>query len=178
MNQRIKLTKRLLHESLLELLESKPVDEVSVKELCEKAEINRSTFYAHYGCVRDIVREIEDEVIDDICRLSASEKLSMRERMVKICKYLYDNRNVELLLFRNYTDTDLEKVFETVNADLKQLRLSANPHTDITPENTELTLAFVNHGIFNLIKTWLVNDVNMSPEDVASLIFDRILKIP
>lgn len=43
-NRRTRLTKRLLRESLLELLHEKPVDHITVKELCECAELNRSTF--------------------------------------------------------------------------------------------------------------------------------------
>lgn len=43
-NQRTRLTKRLLREGLLELLRDKPVEHITVKELCELAELNRSTF--------------------------------------------------------------------------------------------------------------------------------------
>ncbi len=49
MNQRVMLTKRLIKESLLKILKSKKIHQVSVKELCIGAEINRSTFYEYYG---------------------------------------------------------------------------------------------------------------------------------
>ena len=50
-NQRIKLTKRLLKESLLKLLTEKNIKKISVSELCQTAGINRSTFYNHYNQV-------------------------------------------------------------------------------------------------------------------------------
>ena len=57
-NQRIMLTKRLLKESLLRLLERKELDKISITELCREAGINRATFYRHYEIPRDILNEL------------------------------------------------------------------------------------------------------------------------
>lgn len=65
-NRRTRLTKRLLRESLLELLQEKPVDHITVKELCECAELNRSTFYAYYTDVSELYEEMGDELVDDL----------------------------------------------------------------------------------------------------------------
>ena len=47
-NQRILVTKRLLGVALIKLLKEKTIHEISVRELCDKAGVNRSTFYNHY----------------------------------------------------------------------------------------------------------------------------------
>ena len=44
-NQRVRLTKRLLQDSLIELMKTKTIYKISIKEICELAEVNRSTFY-------------------------------------------------------------------------------------------------------------------------------------
>lgn len=44
-DRRTRLTKRLIAESLIELIKTKPVDQISVSELCRQADINRATFY-------------------------------------------------------------------------------------------------------------------------------------
>jgi AcrR family transcriptional regulator len=63
-NQRIKLTKRLLKDSLREMLETdRDIRRVTVKELCARAGINRSTFYKYYGSPYDLLNDIEDEWI-------------------------------------------------------------------------------------------------------------------
>ena len=53
---RIKVTKSMFHHALLDILQEKPIDQISVKELVEAAELNRSTFYLHYssppGCAQ------------------------------------------------------------------------------------------------------------------------------
>ena len=46
---RVKYTKMVLKKALLELMQHKPVNKITVKEICERAELNRATFYAHYS---------------------------------------------------------------------------------------------------------------------------------
>ena len=58
-DHRIRLTKLLLREAFLDLLVEKPVAKITVKELCEQANVNRATFYAHYRDLFDLHEEID-----------------------------------------------------------------------------------------------------------------------
>src|SRR5574344_1489475 len=64
-NQRTRLTKRLFHESMLHFLQTESADKVTVKELCDQAELNRTTFYLHYTSPEDILLEMETELIQN-----------------------------------------------------------------------------------------------------------------
>lgn len=57
-NQRVRLTKTLLAQSLLELMKTKPVESVSVAELCRHAGINRTTFYKYYHTPEEVLQEV------------------------------------------------------------------------------------------------------------------------
>lgn len=57
-DHRVRLTKMLLHDSMLELMKDRPAGKVTVKELCEKAGVNRATFYAHYPDTYALLDEI------------------------------------------------------------------------------------------------------------------------
>ena len=46
MDIRIEKTKTALHNTFLELRSRKPLEKITIKELCEKAQINKSTFYS------------------------------------------------------------------------------------------------------------------------------------
>ena len=48
MDIRIEKTKTAIHNTFLELRSKKPLEKITIKELCEKAQINKSTFYSHY----------------------------------------------------------------------------------------------------------------------------------
>ncbi len=172
MNQRIRLTKRLLYESLLELLGDRTVEEISVKELCEHAGINRSTFYAHYGSIRDVITEIGREITEkvrDICRREGSDPKTALEH---ICEYLYRMKSTEMILFANHTDTELSYAFESLSAEFYH-----TGNYSIKPQDEKLTLAFINHGMFNLIKTWLTEDIEKTPKEISDLLLDNILKV-
>ena len=54
-NRRILITKQLLCESFISLLKQKPIDKISVTELCQAANVNRGSFYAHYADVYDLL---------------------------------------------------------------------------------------------------------------------------
>ncbi|MBO7205040.1 MAG: TetR/AcrR family transcriptional regulator [Candidatus Methanomethylophilaceae archaeon] len=56
-------TKTAIKEVLLEMLKETPFSKISVKELCERIDINRTTFYIHYGNTLDVLIEIIDELL-------------------------------------------------------------------------------------------------------------------
>lgn len=60
---RVRYTQKVLKDSLLQLLEKKPINKITVKEVCELAELNRATFYAHYTDCLDLLESIENEML-------------------------------------------------------------------------------------------------------------------
>lgn len=65
-DQRVRLTKQLLSQAFLELLAEKPVQAVTVKELCERAGVNRGTFYLHYNDVYHLLGELQGGLMADL----------------------------------------------------------------------------------------------------------------
>lgn len=61
---RVRYTQRVLKESFLKLLREKPVNKITVKEVCELAELNRATFYAHFSDCFALLESIEQELLD------------------------------------------------------------------------------------------------------------------
>ena len=64
-DHRTRVTKILIRKAFTQLLNSKPIQAISVKELCEKAGISRGTFYAHYRDIYDLMEQIEAEMTED-----------------------------------------------------------------------------------------------------------------
>ena len=65
-DRRILKTKRALRESLLYLLKEQPIQKISVSRLCEKSDINRSTFYTYYSSPMNLLESIEDEILNTL----------------------------------------------------------------------------------------------------------------
>lgn len=80
-DRRVRKTKRQLRQALMDLMSEKPSKSISVRELAERADINRGTFYIHYKDVSDLLQRLEDE---------------MAERLILVCKkYAYSTSEVD-----------------------------------------------------------------------------------
>ena len=65
-DHRVRITKMLLRESFLDLLMHKPIDKITVRELCDAAGVNRATFYAHYHGKDDVLRAVVQSICDHV----------------------------------------------------------------------------------------------------------------
>lgn len=59
-------TKNVIKDACYQALKKKPIEQITVTELCKAAEINRSTFYLHYMDARAVYEEMLSEIVDDI----------------------------------------------------------------------------------------------------------------
>ncbi len=93
-NQRVRRTKQLLAEALTEMLTETSIHDVSIVELCEKAGINRTTFYYHYGNQYDLLEEISDTFLDEVSqRLASAEPYDRESVLEKVTMVLFLRRN-------------------------------------------------------------------------------------
>ena len=63
MDIRVKKTKRAIQKAFIELLREKPYEKITVREVAERAEINKTTFYAHYETLNALAAELEQQTI-------------------------------------------------------------------------------------------------------------------
>ena len=62
-NRRVRMTKQLLKDALMELLEQKELTSITVTAICERADVHRSTFYKYYTDPADLMRDIEQDFL-------------------------------------------------------------------------------------------------------------------
>ena len=72
-NRRILYTKKIIKESLIELLENKKIHQITVTDICKSANINRGSFYTHYKDAYDLLQSMEDELFNQIALLGENE---------------------------------------------------------------------------------------------------------
>ena len=95
-NQRTRLSKKMFQNAALELLEEKGgIEKISVRELCAKAELNRSTFYAHYAEPREVLMEAENEILTEtaeyIRKIGAEKTGGGKEFLAAFFRYIREN---------------------------------------------------------------------------------------
>ena len=111
---RVRYTLNVLKKSFLGLLEEKPVNKITVKEVCERAELNRATFYAHFSDCYDLLESIENDLISDF---SASLKYVSSIDVTRLIDAIYDmiERNSDvcrLLVFNNTNGSVIRKMID------------------------------------------------------------------
>lgn len=167
-NQRITLTKRLLKEGLLRLLQKKDIEKISVSELCVESGINRATFYRHYQIPLDVLKDIQQDFINeaDLFPKEPKSLQDMADQFERICKYLKEHENVMKTLFRCSTDKDFADVLESY---CKKF-LDAKYGNVLDKDSIRLIVHGLAGGAYGVMKTWLLEDVQKTPKEMGELL--------
>ncbi|MDR1604208.1 MAG: TetR/AcrR family transcriptional regulator [Gracilibacteraceae bacterium] len=175
-NQRIRLSKTLLRNSLIVLLKQKSIHKISVTEICAHAQINRTTFYKHYGSQYDLLADIENEVLTSIASYVGPDDSTdgaMRQ-FAKIISYIDDNIDICRILFDNNIGPD----FPAKLISLPRIRQSIAKFEQGRSKNIlEYTFSFVVAGSFDLIRIWMNKEEREPPAVIARLFSDLINKL-
>lgn len=168
-NRRTTMTKRILKETLIELLETKPINHISVRELCEVADLNRSTFYAHYTDQYALLDEIQKEAINQtIYYLSdVSSNILSIEYIEKFLSYIKDNQSVFKILLLQKGTFDFEDQFS------KAVLNKIYPNIPLKSKSNEqdYVYSYMMSGCLTIIKKWLSEGCKTSINKLSKLIF-------
>lgn len=172
-DRRVRKTKAQLREGLAHLMLEKSIKEITVKELVDKVDINRSTFYLHYSDIYQMLQKIEEEALENItCMLTDSpvdfsDKESTLAFTTKFFSILDSDKDLCRALLGPHGDMAFVEQIENLLAGtfLKQLP-GTFPKDD---PNLKYAYAFTLNGCVGLIKTWLSLPVQESPAHIAEL---------
>lgn len=177
-NQRITLTKRLLKESLLQLMEKESIQKISVLELCQAAEINRTTFYRHYGSPFDLLKEIETDMVmemDQIWEKECSKRDWSSDKWIEpLCYYLEKNKQVmKRFIYDHIAASDMVRlILNSVHAQEIFAKLLVDVENQ---DDRELIKAFITGGMQGILSEWIFSDSPRNAKEVGKLI-SRLLR--
>ena len=168
-NQRVRLTKRLLRESLLTCMQEKPLERISVKELCERAGVNRSTFYLHYDTQNDLMREMEDDAILQTQKQlqNVSPDIGTMRCIAAFLQYVRENGVLfRALLCQPGRDSFRSRFIAESLAYVK-------PGIMLEPGEplSDYIYAFLLNGSLAVIQSWAASGFLLPAEQIAGLIF-------
>src|SRR5699024_9230236 len=92
--------------NLLLLMKEQPIQKISVSRLCEKSDINRSTFYTYYSSPMDLLHSIEDEILQRLEEtiLQYQQENSVPRFMESIVHYISSHQELIRLIFSDNGD--------------------------------------------------------------------------
>lgn len=151
-DRRTRKTKAALENALAELIQKKDINKITIRDITDKADTNRSTFYTHYEDIYDLLRVLEDKLIDRIKGIHASAPLdeNNKYRLIDTLQYIQDNKSLFSAILRSSKGPDfMNRVTEVVGKEIMELM-------DNVPDNSML-LRFYTHGSVSVIREWVNN---------------------
>lgn len=170
-DRRVKFTKLFLKNSLIDLLETKDIAKITIKEICEHADINRATFYAHYGDQYALLKSIEDDYVENILKDFSQHKKNMSDTLVlteRILTYIYNNAKMSQLLLSDRGDIHFLKRIVGMVHDIFLAEFSK-----ASPDGAELAdyiSSYVLSGCIGVIQKWFENGLVKTPQEIAKII--------
>lgn len=172
-NRKVKYTKMVLKDSFIKLMKAKPVRRITITEICEEADINRATFYSHYTDQYDLLRQIEQELVDDINKYLEKYRFNEDESqflqmLEKIFEYISDNAEVCSVLLSENGDRNFQKDVTMIVWSRCKAEWIASK--SVKEEAAQYMYTYAASGCIGIILKWLQNGMDKSTHDMAVLV--------
>ena len=172
---RIVKSKESLMSALIGLMGKKKLEDLTISEICQEADVNRNTFYSHYSSVRELFEEMNGKYME---ALFASAKVfdepndSTIKNLVNVLDKMKEKGNLTKIIF---SESNSIKHLNT----LLQILFPTSIIDNLKIENLSLEEchAFLIGGITSLILRWIENDFQESPKNFGRKIFNFIEEI-
>lgn len=164
-DRRIRMTKRILKETLVEMMKTKSVAEISIKKICEAADINRSTFYHHYQSTIELYNDIINDITTDLNTILIKEKeknSSHSELIAEMLSYVESRRDLFLVILSDKGNITVGERLTTI--------VERYINADNSSELTTYCVQFITAGVANILWLWLNKEERLPPKTVANLI--------
>lgn len=178
-DRRVKYTKMVLRESLIKLLSQKDISHITITEICDAADVNRATFYAHYTDPYDLLEKIENELFENIQHylkghdqtgylVSVSGWNAAVDMVTDIFDYLRENVSLCKLLLNDRGNLNFQKRLMSLVYNPYVMQLAkAGTYSDA---ETEYVYAFALMGAVGAVQAWLDGDLHQSSRVIAELL--------
>jgi len=172
-DRRVRKTKKALREGLIELLNEKSIQNVTVQELADKVDIHRSTFYANFKDVYELYSHVEDTIIQEISNIVlVDDNFTPNAFFNSLLGYISNNKQVSRLFFGGNTSSDFSERLTSLfkNACIDYWRNEFNV-TNISNE-MDYYGQFCLSGALGVIGMWVAKDFEYPIETLASMLSD------
>ncbi len=172
-NKHYLLTHKVIEDCLLSLLKNKSFSQITVAEICRCLSINRSTFYAHFMDIADVLDQTEKEYQLEL--KAAFEKglvISRKEAFISLFQFISDHRDFYSLYVSERGEIGLSDLMTVNMADA--LHMLPSDSGMIQEEDILYFMDFFRSGTNAMIRRWIFNSCDKSADDLFRLLRQQI----
>ena len=172
MDRRKRKTRKQIFDSLVLLMQERPLKDISVCMLTEKADINRGTFYLHFTDIYDLSDALKEQVrqdLDDMLRKADMDIVrgGSLPVMKQIVLYAYDNQNLCRAIFGPFGDAGfLLQIKAMIRNRLQPLWEEIRRSTGTSTLDYDYFFAFTSSGIIGILQEWIQKDFASPPNEI------------
>ena len=171
-NQRTRLSKILLKNALMDLLSEKgSVTKISVRELCERADLNRSTFYAHYSEPKELLEEVEAELLDatreHLQKIGAENDIGAHRYQLSFLIYIKENDKPFRTLLIDAGDPEFRSKFMQQSI----IQFVENLNISFPKDQEQYIYSYILNGSTGVIIQWMRSDYSIDENALVDLLF-------
>ena len=169
-NRRVRMTKKLIKDAYLELLESNPSEKISVTDVCKVADVNRSTFYMYYEDTIALRHDIENDVMDQIPVLSdMPSEITTDKQFVDILERFFSYIEENSRMFRILILQSDNRAFNRrlIDAVLEKYRILSRANSE---RLAKYEYVFIVSGVIGLLGAWIEEDFPVSAKKFSELV--------
>lgn len=171
---RVRRTQKLLWEALISLMENQDFESISIKDICDRAMVHRTTFYKHYQDKYDLLMSGMRVMHNQLKKAQQTEKQTSQEdssyRMfISLCKHVAENEHFYRLMLCGDGIGTFYTLLRTYLAEIGQTQLTKVQQAGRElPAPIPIFAQFWAGAIISSIIWWLENDLPYSPEQMAT----------
>ena len=161
-NKRKKESMERIEKAFIELLQTKELNEISVSNICKRAGLNRTTFYANYTDIYGLADAIRDKLeneVSDLYREEVTQGFNSNDYL-KLFRHIKDNQ----IFYKTYFKLGYDNNYKIFQYDIALAR------RHFQNRFIEYHMEFFKAGITRIIKIWLNSGCKESPEDMFEII--------
>lgn len=168
---RVRYTRHMITSAFLELLAEKEISRITVKEICEKSEINRGTFYKHYQDVYDLMEKLETEALDGFEQLLyASDEQGSVEVLTTLLESLLSHSELIHALWKHSPDKKFANRLADCCSEYALTHMDSFDRDVLCNSKREYAYCYLAGGTSQMITHWLETGTKISPQELARLI--------
>lgn len=179
-DRRVRRTKKMLTQALTELMQVKSVNEITVRELTELADMNRGTFYLYYRDIFDMLEKTEDELfcrLDEIMTAHEQEMVSDQAKpiLLDLFRFIRENQDMCRVLLSPHGDMNfLQRLYDVIRE--KSHLIMKDRLSDTAEEEFNYRYGFAVFGCAGLIRAWVNRECREPDLQMAELADALILR--
>lgn len=159
-------TKKAIVESFLKLLNQKPLDKITVREIVEDCEINRNTFYYHFEDIHALLTFIVDTEVERVLA-DCTDIQSLEDGFIEAADFALKNKRAVFHIYNSVSRKEAERyLYSVAEAVVRRLVEKEQPSDGILESDRELLIHFYKCGLVGIVTGWLEEGMKTDPENM------------